>query len=72
MYPTNIKTTKKDKRKVKKAVRGAIKAGIKENVKLFLKTKKFGRIILAKFHIKLANNKIKNTPFGVFFIALRT
>ena len=51
MYPTNIKSTKKDKRKVKKAVRGAIKAGIKENVKLFLNTKKFGRIILAKFHI---------------------
>ncbi|MBR6614066.1 MAG: hypothetical protein IKK84_04800 [Clostridia bacterium] len=51
MYPTNIKMKKKDKRKVAKAVRGAIKAGIKENIKLFLNTKKFGRIILAKLHI---------------------
>lgn len=51
MYPTNIRTRNKDKRKVKKAVRSAIKAGIKENVKLFLNTKKFGRIILAKLHI---------------------
>ena len=51
MYPTNIRTKKSDERKVKKAVRSAIKAGIKENIKLFLNTKKFGRIILAKLHI---------------------
>lgn len=51
MYPTNIKMKKKDKRKVAKAIRGAVKAGIKENIRLFLNTKNFGRIILAKLHI---------------------
>lgn len=51
MYPTNLKMNKKDKRKTKKMIRGAIRAGIKENIKLFVNTKKFGRIILAKLHI---------------------
>ena len=51
MYPTNLKMKKKDKRATKKLVRKAVKAGIKENIKLFLNTKKFGRIILAKLHI---------------------
>ena len=51
MYPTNLKMKKKDKRETKKLVRKAVRAGIKENVKMFLNTKKLGRIILAKLHI---------------------
>ena len=51
MYPTNIKMKQKDKIQVFKAIKDAIKAGIKENVKLFLNTKKFGRVIIAKLHI---------------------